>query len=80
MAENGYIDKRECNEEMDSLDTQVQSLHRAIYVGDGKDDPPIVTRLDRIEQSLATLNQVKWLLLAAIFMMIGNIISQHFHL
>lgn len=79
MAENGYIDKRECNEEMDSLGRRFQELHDAVYVGDGKDNPPIVTRLDRIEQSLATLNQVKWLLLAAIFTMLGNIISQHFH-
>ena len=76
MAE--YVEKEKCGESMDELGEAVRAIHKAIYVGEGKDDPPIVTRLDRIEQSLATLNQVKWLLLAAIFMMIGNIISQHF--
>ena len=48
-----------------------------MYLGDGKYDPPVLTRLDRIEQILAQLKSWKWIIVAATVSMIADIISGH---
>ena len=52
-------------------------LYEDIYYGRGKDDPSVMTRLDRIEQILATLATLKWIMIAAIVTMIGDIVVSH---
>lgn len=59
----------------------VGKLMTDVYFGDGKDNPPILTRLDRVEQAIEAMttnsNQMKWALYVAAAAMILNIISSH---
>ena len=56
---------------------RVTRMYEDLYLGRGKDDPSMITRLDRIEQVLASLATWKWIMIAAIVTMVGEIISSH---
>lgn len=56
---------------------KITRIYEDMYFGRGKDDPSVITRLDRIEQILASLATWKWIMIAAILTMIGDIISTH---
>ncbi len=49
-----------------------------MYIGNGKNDPPVVTRLDRIEQVLEQLKSWKWILTATTLSMVAELILQYF--
>lgn len=56
---------------------KVDKMFTDLYVGDGKENPSLTTRVDRLEQILVTLSTWKWLLIACILTMIGDIVSSH---
>jgi hypothetical protein len=64
-------------EELQGPDTILQRMFKDMYLGDGKYDPPILTRLDRIEQILTQLKSWKWIIVAATVSMIADIIADH---
>jgi len=55
--------------------TLVQRMYVDMYLGRGKYDPPFTTRLDRVEQVLASLRSWKWIIIGATITMIANIID-----
>lgn len=59
-------------------DERLDRLYTDFYFGRGKDDPSVVTRLDRIEQIVASLAAWKWIIIAATVTMIADIITSHF--
>ena len=65
--------------EMPILDqsAMVQRIYEDMYLGRGKNDPPVITRLDRIEQVLDSLKSWKWIMVASTLAMIGDIIAGH---
>lgn len=65
------------NEELRTDEPMVQRMFRDMYLGRGKNDPPIVTRLDRLEQILGQLISLKWIIIGATIAMIANIIEAH---
>ena len=50
-----------------------------MYFGQGKDNPPIVTRLSKVEDALVDLRTMKWALITMALAAIGDIISRHVH-
>jgi len=59
-------------------------IHRVeidMYFGDGKENPPIVTRIDRVEKitedATNNHNQIKWALYAGLFLLLANLIGAH---
>ena len=55
----------------------IERMYEDMYLGRGKADPPVITRLDRIEQVLESMKTWKWVMIGAILTMIGDIISGH---
>ena len=50
-------------EQINNIEKLTKEIHRAIYIGDGLNNPALVTRLDRLEQ--AETRRV-WLIRAAV--------------
>ncbi len=51
-----------------------------MYEGEGKDNPSVTTRLDRLEQVAATNGRLFWAVVGAILAVVGDIISNHVHI
>lgn len=64
-------------EDLQNHEAMVQRIFKDMYLGHGKNDPPVVTRLDRIEQILAQFNSWKWIVVAATVSMIADIVAGH---
>jgi hypothetical protein len=81
--DNKYPTNRECDERMDTVEAKVEKMEIDMYFGRGKEDPPVTLRLDRLETAVEKFvkntDTLKWLLIAALFTMLGDIISNHFH-
>lgn len=64
-------------------DEKLCKLYEDMYLGRGKNDPPVTLRLDRLENSVAEMirdaEKIKWILIATIASIIGDIISNHIH-
>lgn len=56
---------------------RIGKLEEDMYLGRGKENPSITTRLSLIEDTLSSLKTVKWLLAGAIITAIFNIVSSH---
>lgn len=56
---------------------QIQRMYEDMYIGHGKLDPPVTTRLDRIEQILSDLKSWKWVLVGATLTMIADLVIGH---
>lgn len=60
---------------------QIEKMYEDMYVGGGKNDPSITTRLDRVEQvievMLSNSRQERLALYATILAIILNIIATH---
>ena len=56
-------------------DKLLKRIYEDMYLGRGKYDPPFTTRLDRIEQVIASLKHWKWIIIGATVAMIANIID-----
>ena len=52
-------------------------MYQDMYEGNGKDNPPIVTRLFDVERTITDLRRLKWYLVAAIVTGLGDIIFAH---
>ena len=65
---------------MDS-EEKVDRLYLDMYFGEGKENPSIITRLDRVEQWMESMttnsNQIKWALYGAIILMLVNMVVTH---
>lgn len=57
---------------------KLEKIYIDMYEGDGKENPPIVTRLDRVERATLAINRLSWLCAAAILTAVGDIIVTHF--
>ena len=64
--------------QMDSPTQMLNKLVTDVYYGDGKDNPPIVTRLDRLEIAMADLKTIKLLLIGTILTVIITAVAAHF--
>lgn len=73
--------KKECEEEMQDIGERVEKLYKDVYLGEGKNDPPITLRLDRVETAIESMtknsDQMRWAIYSAIILMIANIIASH---
>ncbi len=73
--------KKECEEEMQDIGERVEKLYKDVYLGEGKNDPPITLRLDRVETAIESMtknsDQLRWAIYSAIILMIANIIASH---
>ena len=56
---------------------QLAKVYCDMYEGDGKSNPPVTTRLDRIERTIASVNRLTWSLIGLALAEIANIVSQH---
>jgi hypothetical protein len=56
---------------------QVAKLYYDMYEGDGKENPSVTTRLDRVERTIASVNRLTWSLIGLALAEIANIVSQH---
>ena len=52
-------------------------MYQDMYEGNGKENPPVITRLDRLETAAADLKAIKVAVIGMILVVIGDIISQH---
>ena len=64
-------------DELQNHEQMIQRMFKDMYLGHGKNDPPVLTRLDRIEQVLAQLRSWKWIIIAATVSMFAEIIRQY---
>lgn len=55
----------------------VEKLYEDMYTGNGKENPSVTTRLDRLEQIVDDIKKLKWWLITAIGGLILNIVSSH---
>ena len=62
---------------MATLDSRVKKLETDMYFGDGMDNPPITTRLDRVEHAISTMNRLTWAIIAATLVALGDIVNTH---
>jgi hypothetical protein len=67
---------------MDSedLEEDVRKLHTDMYLGNGRDNPSITTRLsmveDKIERMSKNLNKALWLVAGTLLGVIGEIVAK----
>lgn len=54
-------------------------MYQDMYEGDGQQNPPIVTRLDRLENAASTVSKLTWVVMAAIVAAIIDAVSHHMH-
>lgn len=59
------------------IEEKVDKLYLDMYVGEGKENPSMTTRLDRVEVSMAKMDKLQWIIIAGILAAIGDIIQQH---
>lgn len=60
---------------------KLNKVYEDVYEGASKNDPSIITRLDRVEQVVETMTenskQIKWALYAGLFLLVVNLLSSH---
>jgi len=56
---------------------KLTKLHVDMYEGDGMENPPVVTRLDRVERAAAKIDKMFWAMLAAAGVGILNLVFSH---
>jgi len=54
----------------------VNEIYRDLYQGEGKDRPSLMTRVYDVEKVIADFRTLKWLMVAAIFTAIGDMVSK----
>jgi hypothetical protein len=59
------------------IEERIDRLETDMYTGNGKENPPVLTRLDRVENTAAGLNKLQWVIIVGIIAAIGDILSQH---
>lgn len=62
-----------------TLAEKATKVYADMYLGDGADDPPMTTRMARVEDAIASLAKLKWVVIGAIVALLVDIISPHLH-
>lgn len=62
---------------MATHEERIRDLEIDMWIGKDSDNPPITTRLDRLEISMRVLRQLSWVIVAGIVAAIGDIINTH---
>jgi hypothetical protein len=60
-----------------SINGRVLQLEKDMYHGEGVDNPSMMTRMDRVERAIGTMNKLTWVLIAAILAALGDIVQVH---
>lgn len=71
------IDKIVCCANEEEFQRRLTKLETDMYFGEGKSNPPITTRMFKVEQVIDSVEKLRWYFIAAIVAMIMNIISSH---
>lgn len=58
---------------------KLSKLYIDMYEGEGKDNPPIVTRLDRVERATASVNKLTWAVILGGVAAIIDVLVSKFH-
>jgi hypothetical protein len=58
---------------------RVVKMYTDIYEGEGKDNPPVITRLSRLEDAIADIKKMKWALIIAALAAVSDIVASHWH-
>jgi hypothetical protein len=72
------LSQREITERFDEHHKRINKVEVDVYFGDGKENPPIVVRLDRVEKATASIDKLFWAVVIGIIAAIGDIVSHHF--
>lgn len=56
---------------------QLAKVYCDMFEGDGMDNPPVVTRLDRLERVAVKVDKLVWAVIGLVLAIAGNIISEH---
>ena len=68
--EKEYCDQNVCAR-------QVDAMYKELYVGQGKDNPSLMTRVYNIEEAITDMRKMKWALIIATIAAVSDIVSQH---
>ena len=65
---------------MTNLEERVDKLYMDMYIGEGKSNPPMTTRLSLLEDQMEKINRnlakITWLLVAMLLTTIGELIMK----
>jgi phosphatidylglycerophosphatase A len=63
------------------FESKVEKLYEDFYIGQGKDNPSVITRLSILEETVESigknLSKIVWLLVAIFLTAVGNLVSVH---
>ncbi len=62
---------------MATHEERIKDLEIDMWIGRDANNPPVVTRLDRLEISQRILNKLSWIIIVGIIAAIGDIINTH---
>jgi hypothetical protein len=65
---------------MTNLEERVDKLYMDMYIGEGKSNPPMTTRLSLLEDQMEKINRnlakITWLLVATLLATIGELVMK----
>ena len=65
---------------MTNLEERVDKLYMDMYIGEGKSNPPMTTRISLLEDQMEKINRnlarITWLLVATLLAAIGDLITK----
>ena len=68
---------------MTNLEERVDKLYMDMYIGEGKSNPPMTTRLSLLEDQMEKINRnlskITWLLVAELLAILGEIVVKGVH-
>ena len=68
---------------MTNLEERVDKLYMDMYIGEGKSNPPMTTRLSLLEDQMEKINRnlakITWLLVATLLASIGELVMKGVH-
>ncbi len=69
--------------DIDQMGVQLDKLYTDVYVGEGKSNPPITTRLYNVEEITdsirGNLTKMVWLLVGIFFTVVGDLVIRGVH-
>lgn len=72
---NVYVLKEDHNKVIDDITDRIGKLETDMYFGDGKENPPMTTRMDRVEQITGTIKWLTGAMIVAALAAIGDAVS-----
>jgi hypothetical protein len=81
MGDIVTLTPKEIDKRFDEHHGRIHKVEVDVYFGEGKDNPPITTRLASLEDfmrdTIEDRKQIKWALYGAISLLIANLIMSH---